>query len=252
MPLPWRHSMSSWMGLWEPDRAVGVHCRWLDWMSFRGPFPLKGYYNSMILLSAITKYIFLWCILWWTHPLNSSRNGDSTNFLGSLFQFLTNLSEKKFFLISNLNLPCFLMSYLLSHWFTPTETIIVCIHLYTAYVTFSLAALLCHLQPPWQAVSFPLWWQLDFMLWQKQWDYSATEHQPSPDSIHPYFSFIVPLELYQLIYPALFRSPWEFMAAERYPICLLYTFTAIEKSSILIVWLWTEGTVVGECCIGDI
>ena len=40
-----------------------------------------------------------------THFLNTSRDGDSTTFLGSLFQCLTTLSVKKFFLISNLNLP---------------------------------------------------------------------------------------------------------------------------------------------------
>jgi len=37
--------------------------------------------------------------------LNTSRDGDSTIFPESLFQCLTTLSEKKFFLISNLNLP---------------------------------------------------------------------------------------------------------------------------------------------------
>jgi len=39
------------------------------------------------------------------HFLNSSRNGDSITSLGSPFQYLTTLLEKKFFLISNLNLP---------------------------------------------------------------------------------------------------------------------------------------------------
>jgi len=37
--------------------------------------------------------------------LNPSRDGDSTTALGSLFQCLTSLSLKKFFLISSLNLP---------------------------------------------------------------------------------------------------------------------------------------------------
>ena len=37
--------------------------------------------------------------------LNTSRDGDSTTSLGSLCQCLTTLSEKNFFLISNLNLP---------------------------------------------------------------------------------------------------------------------------------------------------
>ena len=37
--------------------------------------------------------------------LNTSRDGDSTTSLGILFQCLTTLSVKKFFLISNLNLP---------------------------------------------------------------------------------------------------------------------------------------------------
>ena len=37
--------------------------------------------------------------------LNTSRDGDSTTSLRSLFQCLTTLSVKKFFLISNLNLP---------------------------------------------------------------------------------------------------------------------------------------------------
>ena len=36
---------------------------------------------------------------------NTSRDGDSTPALSSLFQCLTTLSVKKFFLISNLNLP---------------------------------------------------------------------------------------------------------------------------------------------------
>ena len=40
-----------------------------------------------------------------TLSLSTSRNGDSTISLGSLFQYFTTLSEKKFFLISNLNLP---------------------------------------------------------------------------------------------------------------------------------------------------
>jgi len=35
--------------------------------------------------------------------LNASRDGDSNTSLGSPFQCLTTLSEKKFFLISNLN-----------------------------------------------------------------------------------------------------------------------------------------------------
>ena len=39
------------------------------------------------------------------HFLNTSRDGDSTTSLGSLFQCLTTLPVKKFFLISNLNLP---------------------------------------------------------------------------------------------------------------------------------------------------
>ena len=37
--------------------------------------------------------------------LNTSRDGDSTTSLGSLFQCWTTLSVKKFFLISSLNLP---------------------------------------------------------------------------------------------------------------------------------------------------
>jgi len=37
--------------------------------------------------------------------LNTSSDGDSTTSLGSLFQYLTTLSIKKFFLISDLNLP---------------------------------------------------------------------------------------------------------------------------------------------------
>ena len=40
-----------------------------------------------------------------THFFNISRDGDSTTSLDSLFQCLTTLSVKKFFLISNLNLP---------------------------------------------------------------------------------------------------------------------------------------------------
>ena len=39
-----------------------------------------------------------------TSVLNTSRNRDSTISLGSLLQYFTTLSEKKFFLISNLNL----------------------------------------------------------------------------------------------------------------------------------------------------
>ena len=37
--------------------------------------------------------------------LNTSRDADSITSLGSLFQFLTTLSAKKFFLLFNLNLP---------------------------------------------------------------------------------------------------------------------------------------------------
>ena len=37
--------------------------------------------------------------------LNTSRDDDYTTSLGRLFQCLTTLSEKKFFLISNLSLP---------------------------------------------------------------------------------------------------------------------------------------------------
>ena len=40
-----------------------------------------------------------------THFLITSRDGDSTTSLGSLFQCLTTLSVKKVFLISNPNLP---------------------------------------------------------------------------------------------------------------------------------------------------
>ena len=39
--------------------------------------------------------------------LNTSRDGNSTTSLGTLFQCLTTLSVKTFFLISNLNLPWF-------------------------------------------------------------------------------------------------------------------------------------------------
>lgn len=39
------------------------------------------------------------------HVTNTSRDGDSTNSLNSLFQCLTTLFMKKFFLTSNLNLP---------------------------------------------------------------------------------------------------------------------------------------------------
>ena len=37
--------------------------------------------------------------------LNTSRDSDSTTYLSSLFQCLTIFLEKKFFLMSNLNLP---------------------------------------------------------------------------------------------------------------------------------------------------
>ena len=40
-----------------------------------------------------------------THLLNTSRGGDSTTTLGSLFQWSTTLRVKEFFLIPNLNLP---------------------------------------------------------------------------------------------------------------------------------------------------
>ncbi|KAK4829771.1 LOW QUALITY PROTEIN: hypothetical protein QYF61_006495, partial [Mycteria americana] len=47
-------------------------------------------------------------------PLNTSRDGNSTTSLGSLFQCLITLSVKKNFLISNLNLPwCNLRPFLL-------------------------------------------------------------------------------------------------------------------------------------------
>jgi len=39
------------------------------------------------------------------HLLSTFRDGNSIIFVGSLFQPLTTLSEKKYFLISNLNLP---------------------------------------------------------------------------------------------------------------------------------------------------
>ena len=39
------------------------------------------------------------------HFLNTFRDGDSTTSLGSLFQCLTTLLEKKCFLISSLKLP---------------------------------------------------------------------------------------------------------------------------------------------------
>ena len=39
------------------------------------------------------------------HFMNTSRDSDSTTSLGSLCQCLATLPEKKFFLISNLNLP---------------------------------------------------------------------------------------------------------------------------------------------------
>ena len=39
------------------------------------------------------------------HLLNTSRDGDSTTSLGSLFQCFISLSVMKFFRISNLNLP---------------------------------------------------------------------------------------------------------------------------------------------------
>ncbi|KAJ7399438.1 hypothetical protein BTVI_115200 [Pitangus sulphuratus] len=39
-----------------------------------------------------------------SHSLNTSRDGDSTTSLASLFQCLTMISLKKFFLLSNLNL----------------------------------------------------------------------------------------------------------------------------------------------------
>ena len=40
-----------------------------------------------------------------THFLNTFRDGDSTTYLGSPFQCLIALSEKKFFLVSNMYLP---------------------------------------------------------------------------------------------------------------------------------------------------
>ena len=49
-----------------------------------------------------------------TSVLNTSRNRDSTISLGSLLQYFTTLSEKKFFLKSNLNISChYLKSFLL-------------------------------------------------------------------------------------------------------------------------------------------
>lgn len=41
------------------------------------------------------------------HLLNTSRDGNSTPILGSLFQCLPTLSMRTFILISNLNLPCY-------------------------------------------------------------------------------------------------------------------------------------------------
>lgn len=40
-----------------------------------------------------------------TYFMDTSRDSDSTTFLGSPFQWLKTLSENKFFQISNLNLP---------------------------------------------------------------------------------------------------------------------------------------------------
>ena len=42
----------------------------------------------------------------YTFFLKTSREGDSTTSLGSLFQYLTSLSVKNFLLIPKLNLPC--------------------------------------------------------------------------------------------------------------------------------------------------
>jgi len=50
-----------------------------------------------------------------THFLNTSGDGDSTTSLGSLFQCFTALSEKIFFLISNLKLPWRNLRHLLSY-----------------------------------------------------------------------------------------------------------------------------------------
>lgn len=46
-------SHPGWMGLWAPDWAVGVpiHRRELNWMTFKGPFRLKRFYDSSLLLS---------------------------------------------------------------------------------------------------------------------------------------------------------------------------------------------------------
>lgn len=40
-----------------------------------------------------------------THSLNTSRDSGSITSLGTLCQYITTLAEKKFFLISSLNLP---------------------------------------------------------------------------------------------------------------------------------------------------
>jgi len=61
-------------------------------MTSEGPFQTKAFYDSMILSAISTCF------------LKTSRIGDSTTALGSLFQCLTTLSVKKFFLISNLKL----------------------------------------------------------------------------------------------------------------------------------------------------
>jgi len=44
--------------------------------------------------------------------LNASRDGDTTIYLGSLFQCLTTLSDKKLFPVSNLNFPWHILSLL--------------------------------------------------------------------------------------------------------------------------------------------
>lgn len=66
-----------------------------------------------------------------TNLFNTSSNGDSTTSLSSLFQFLTTLSMKKFFLISSLNISwCNLkeFSYVLS-FFTLSEKTPSSLHL---------------------------------------------------------------------------------------------------------------------------
>ena len=73
--------------------------QWLSWNHYGWKRPLRSSPAVNTLLPILPS------VPQSTQFLNATRDGDSTTSLGSPFQHLNTLSEKKFFLLSNLNLP---------------------------------------------------------------------------------------------------------------------------------------------------